>query len=110
MKLAKERKISFTVCPVSNVKIGPIPSLEQHPIQKMMDFGLTVTVNSDDPAFLNASLTDTFKATAQALKWSEDTIITLVKNSVEATFLPEERKEELRRDIFSFLRSFTEDN
>ncbi len=54
-QLVKEilkQNISLTVCPVSNVKIGPYESLKVHPIKKMMDFGMKLSINSDDPAYL----------------------------------------------------------
>ena len=50
-KEVAERGIPLTVCPLSNVRLGVVDTLEEHPLREMLDAGLTVTLNSDDPAF-----------------------------------------------------------
>ena len=85
-------QIPLTVCPLSNVKLRVIPSLEQHPLKQMLSRGLRVTVNSDDPAYFGGYVEDNFRAAARALTLVADDILTLARNSFEASFLPAEDK------------------
>ncbi|MFL5272392.1 MAG: adenosine deaminase [Anaeromyxobacteraceae bacterium] len=91
-RLARER-IPLTVCPLSNVKLRVVGGLADHPLRRMLDAGLAVTVNSDDPAYfggdLNANLTQTFAA----LGLGADAGYRVARNSLEAAFVgPEERR------------------
>lgn len=85
-------QIPLTVCPLSNVKLRVIPSLEQHPLKQMLSRGLRVTVNSDDPAYFGGYVEDNLRAAARALTLVADDVVTLARNSFEASFLPAEDK------------------
>jgi adenosine deaminase len=85
----KEHQIALTVCPLSNIKLRVFDRLEQHNLKKLLDLGLRVTVNSDDPAYFGGYLLENFVAVQQALNLTEKDIVRLVKNSFEATFLSE---------------------
>jgi adenine deaminase len=91
-RLARER-IPLTVCPLSNVKLRVVARLADHPLRRMLDAGLAVTVNSDDPAYfggdVNANLTRTFAA----LGLGADAGYRVARSSLEAAFVgPEERR------------------
>lgn len=85
-------KIPLTVCPLSNVKLRVFPTLEEHPLKQMLRRGLRATVNSDDPAYFGGYVEDNLRAARAALDLSADDVITLARNSVEASFLPAEDK------------------
>jgi len=97
-RLASER-IPLTVCPLSNVKLRVFDSLEHHNLKKLLDLGLCVTVNSDDPAYLGGYLTENLLASQKALGLTQDDIYNLAKNSFEASFLRLEEKQVLIDDL-----------
>lgn len=94
-RLVRER-VPLTVCPFSNVRLKGVPSLAEHPLKRMLDLGLVVSVHSDDPAYFGGYIDDNLAQTAQALQLSEDDVRTLVLNGIESSFLDDARKDELR--------------
>jgi adenosine deaminase len=90
-RLASER-IPLTVCPLSNVRLRVFGSLEQHPLAEMLEHGLCVTVNSDDPAYFGGYVGENFSAVRRALSLSDEALVTLARNSFEASFLDEETR------------------
>lgn len=90
-RLATER-IPLTVCPLSNIKLGVFDTLEEHNLKKLLDAGLCVTINSDDPAYFGGYIGENFLQTQQALELSAEEIVTLAKNSFAASFLSDEGK------------------
>ncbi len=97
-RLAKE-KIPLTVCPLSNIKLCVFDRLEDHNLKKLLDRGLCVTLNSDDPSYFGGYLEENFLATQKALNLSRDDLYQLARNSFEATFLPEAEKKRLIDDL-----------
>ena len=87
-----DRGIALTVCPLSNLRLGGVPSLEQHPLKRMLDAGLKATVNSDDPAYFGGYLVDNFVAVAEALGLARPDLATLVRNSIDGSFMDETAK------------------
>ena len=94
-----ERGIAFTVCPLSNLRLGGVATLEQHPLKRMLRAGLKATVNSDDPAYFGGYLLDNFVAVADALELSEEELVSLVRNSIAGSFLDEPEKRKFLRQI-----------
>jgi adenosine deaminase len=97
-KLAEElirRKIPLTVCPLSNLRLKVVDGMERHPLRKMMERGLMVTINSDDPAYFGGYINENYLAITRALKLTADDIYTLAKNSFEASFLEQRKKDKL---------------
>lgn len=88
----RDHQIPLEVSPTSNVCLGVVDSIANHPIQKMMDAGLVVTVNSDDPPMFNTTLTNEFKVCAEAFDWDADQLKALTLNAVDASFLPDHDK------------------
>ena len=84
-----DMEIALTVCPLSNLRLRGVPVLEQHPLKRMLDAGLKATVNSDDPSYFGGYLLDNFTAVAEALDLGRRDLITLVRNSIEGSFLDE---------------------
>ena len=97
-RLARER-IPLTVCPLSNVTLRVFATLEEHNLKNLLDLGLCVTVNSDDPAYLGGYLTENLLASQKALGLTRDDIYTLAKNSFEASFLSPKEKQILIEEL-----------
>ena len=86
-------KVPLTVCPLSNVKLRVFDSMEEHNLKKMLDLGLLVTINSDDPAYFGGYIEENFTAVQRALNLNREDIYALAKNSFEAAFLTAEEKQ-----------------
>lgn len=84
-RLAKEG-MALTVCPLSNVKLCVFKELSQHNLKGLLQQGVKVTINSDDPAYFGGYLNQNFLETAQALKLDAQDLYTLARNSFEAAF------------------------
>lgn len=81
------RRTPLTVCPLSNLKLCVVNDLREHPMKKLLDAGLCATVNSDDPAYFGGYLNANFVQTVEALNLSREDVITLARNSFEASFI-----------------------
>jgi adenosine deaminase len=92
-------QIPLTVCPLSNLKLKAVPDLRNHPLKKLLDKGVLVTVNSDDPAYFGGYVNENYSAIAKALGLSCDDIRALAQNSFKASFLDEETKQAHIREI-----------
>jgi adenosine deaminase len=90
----KQRQITLTVCPISNLRLGIYSNLQKHPLKKMLAAGLKVTINSDDPAFFQASLLDNFIAASEQLLLSADQLILCARNSFEGSFASATHKQQ----------------
>lgn len=82
-------QIPLTVCPLSNVKLRVFRDLKQHNVRRMLERGLCVTINSDDPAYFGGYIADNYVATAQALDMTWDQMVQVARNSFRASFLDE---------------------
>jgi adenosine deaminase len=85
-------QVPLTVCPLSNLKLCVVHDLQQHNLARLLRQGLMVTVNSDDPAYFGGYIADNYIASAQALSLSREELGTLARNSIHASFLPNEEK------------------
>jgi adenine deaminase len=97
-RLAGER-MALTVCPLSNLRLRVIDGLIHHPLRRMMDKGLVVTVNSDDPAYFGGYVNDNFRAVAGALSLTPEEIVAIVRNGFEASLMPPADKETALAEI-----------
>ena len=77
----------LTVCPLSNVRLKVVPSLAAHPLRAMLDAGLCVTINSDDPAYFGGYVNDNFIQCRHVFGLSADEIVMLARNSLTASFV-----------------------
>ena len=107
-RLARER-IPLTMCPLSNLYLRVVKSLEDHPLKRLLDAGVRVTVNSDDPAYFCGYLADNYLAVQQALGLTAGDIRLLARNSIEASLLPAARRQELLDEIDTFAAGFAGD-
>jgi len=88
-RLVKE-KIPLTVCPLSNTKLRVFDKMENHNLKQMLDAGLCVTINSDDPAYFGGYMNENFLAAQKGLNLSQKDIVQVAKNGFTASFLPQE--------------------
>jgi adenine deaminase len=85
-RLARER-LALTVCPLSNLRLRVVDDLTCHPLRRMMDKGLIVTVNSDDPAYFGGYVNDNYRAVSNALSLGRDEISAIVRNGIQASLM-----------------------
>ena len=88
-RLAQDR-IPLTVCPLSNLKLCVVPSMDAHPIDRMLALGLRATINSDDPAYFGGYVADNYRAAAQGRALDRRDLVTLARNSFLGSFLPDD--------------------
>jgi adenine deaminase len=92
-------KIPLTVCPLSNLKLKVVQTLADHNIAVMLEKGVMVTINSDDPAYFGGYIAENYLQTAVALCLSKDQLKKLAANSIHASVMPEQRKTALLYSI-----------
>jgi adenosine deaminase len=100
-----EDQIPLTVCPLSNVKLRVFNAMADHNILALLDAGLNVTVNSDDPAYFGGYIHENFVALYDDLQLNPGQAIQLARNSFEASFVPSERKTEMLATLDDYLVS-----
>ncbi|MEN8186399.1 MAG: adenosine deaminase [Bacteroidota bacterium] len=96
-ELVKEivkRDMALTVCPLSNTALQVIDDLKNHPLKKMMDLGLKVTVNSDDPAYFGGQVNKNYLEIQKALDLTKEDLYKLAKNSFEYSLINDSIKNE----------------
>ncbi|MGH8131587.1 MAG: adenosine deaminase [Steroidobacteraceae bacterium] len=103
-RLVAER-IALTVCPLSNVKLRVFDTLADHNLKQLLEAGLCVTVNSDDPAYFGGYIGENYRQTRDALALAADDIVTLARNSFAASFLDENAKRRHLADIDALTRA-----
>jgi adenosine deaminase len=91
----------LTVCPLSNVKLRVYDTMADHNIKRLLDRGVAVTVNSDDPSYFGGYMTDNYMAVCEALGLAEADVVTLAENAARAAFVSDERRAELLAAIRS---------
>ena len=87
-RLARER-MALTVCPLSNLRLCVVGDLREHPLRRMMEKGLLVTLNSDDPAYFGGYMSENFRAIQAALGLGDDELRTIARNGFAASFMAE---------------------
>jgi len=82
--------MTLTVCPLSNLKLCVVETMDDHPIDRMLREGLRATINSDDPAYFGGYVADNYIAAAEARSLSRDDLVRLARNSFLGSFLPDD--------------------
>lgn len=95
-------QVPLTVCPLSNIKLRVFNSIEAHPIRQLLERGLCVTVNSDDPAYFGGYLVDNFMAIQRAHNLSHDQIYLLAINSIHSAFIDTDRRQTLLAELETY--------
>jgi adenosine deaminase len=94
-----ERQIPLELCPLSNIKTAVFDSIENHPVRRLYDRGVLLTINTDDPMMFGNSLVDDYAALVEVHGFTRDDVKTLILNAVKASWLSDERKEQLVQEF-----------
>ncbi|MFF8597837.1 adenosine deaminase [Streptomyces sp. NPDC015232] len=97
-----EHRIALEVCPTSNIATRAVERLEDHPVKRMVEAGVLVTINSDDPPMFGSDLNNEYAVAARLLDLDERGLAALAKNAVEASFLDEAGKARLAEEIDTY--------
>jgi len=97
----REQRITLEICPTSNVRLGLVRSLAAHPLRRLIDAGVPVTINSDDPVLLDTDLSRELILVAQALALRDGALADFMAAAARAAFLPEEERQGLERLVAS---------
>ena len=92
-------EIPLTVCPLSNVRLCVYPDMASHPILDMLDLGLKVCVNSDDPPYFGGYLLENFQSMHTALGMTPEQAVQLAKNSITGSFLDDESRSRFLEEL-----------
>ena len=101
-----KRNMPLTICPLSNLKLKVVQDMVRHPLAKMLEYGMTATVNSDDPAYFGGYLNENYLEVAKALNLSREQIVLLAKNSFAASFLDQDKKQGMIEKIDRFNQGY----
>src|SRR5215207_4860126 len=104
IELIKERGITFEINPWSNYLTNSVRTIEEHPLKKLFDLGVRVTINSDDPEVLETNLNNEYRIAHEVLGMSMEEIMTCNRNAYEASFIPQETKDRIWRTYFPVTR------
>jgi adenine deaminase len=101
-RLLRDR-VPLTMCPLSNVKLRVFDRLEAHNMRRLLERGLCVTVNSDDPAYFGGYLLENYLASQEALALTREQLVLLARNSIEASFLEPDAKRGWQQAIDAYV-------
>jgi adenosine deaminase/aminodeoxyfutalosine deaminase len=94
-----ERQVPIEICITSNVRTGSCASLPEHPVRRYFDSGLMITLNSDDPTLFGSDLFGEYRLAESEFQFTAEQLRELASNSIEASFLPPDRKVALLRAV-----------
>ncbi|MEU8016876.1 adenosine deaminase [Micromonospora parva] len=98
-----ERQIGMEVCPTSNVRTRAVATLDEHPLPRLVEAGLLVTINSDDPPMFGTTLNDEYAVAAHLLGIGAEGLAGLARNAVTASFLDPAGKQRILDEIDAYL-------
>ncbi|NGM11322.1 adenosine deaminase [Verrucosispora sp. CWR15] len=98
-----ERRIALEVCPTSNVRTRAVAHIDEHPLRRLVDAGVLVTINSDDPPMFGTTLDDEYAVAARLLDTGPDGVAELARNAVTASFLDETGRRRILAEIDTYL-------
>ncbi len=99
-----EKQIPLTVCPLSNIKLCVFEDMTHHNIKQLLDLGVCVTINSDDPAYFGGYMNENFYATQVGLNLSKADLYKISRNAIQAAFLNGDRKQALNAELDAYYR------
>ncbi|WP_353981359.1 adenosine deaminase [Salinicola endophyticus] len=95
----RQTQMPLTVCPLSNVRLKVVAEMTDHPLPQMLEQGLKVTLNSDDPAYFGGGVLENYLACEQAFAWDRETFKQLAGNAIDVAFMSETRRAALRAQL-----------
>jgi adenosine deaminase len=100
-----EQAVPLTMCPLSNIKLRVFETMTDHNLKRLLDRGVLVTINSDDPAYFGGYIADNYLAVASALGLSKEELATMARNSILAAFVTDDRRRALLAEFGGFIES-----
>jgi adenosine deaminase len=95
VRMLADRQIPLGICPTSNLVLGVYPSIQEHPVEKLRAAGVRVSVNTDDPALLGASLVGEYALCRHTFGWMDEITKSVAKTSIDASFASADVKTKL---------------
>jgi aminodeoxyfutalosine deaminase len=92
LEVMAQKQVPVEICITSNLRTGACAELQEHPVRKFFDSGLMVTLSTDDPAMFQTSLNKEYEIARMEFEFSDEQLRELARNSIEASFLPVEKK------------------
>jgi adenosine deaminase len=102
VSLLADRQIPLGICPVSNISLGVYKTTAEHPIDALRRAGVSVSVNTDDPALLNTTLEESYEECASVFGWSKEIVRSLAATSVDASFADPSTKARIKNDLMAW--------
>jgi len=102
-RLVKEQ-IPLTVCPLSNTKLCVVDDMKNHPLPEMLEHGLKVMINSDDPAYFGGYLNQNYEAISAIVNNDKETLALLARNSFTSAFISEKQKNKFVTEVDQYLK------
>ena len=99
-----QSQMALTVCPFSNLELKVIDKLEDSNVKRLLDRGLAVTINSDDPAYFGGYIAENYRATAEALDMTQEDVVKVARTSLQASFAPEDCKRKWLTELDAYVR------
>jgi adenosine deaminase len=97
-RLARD-EVPLTMCPLSNLRLRVVDDLRHHPLRRMMDRGVIVTVNSDDPAYFGGYINQNYLAVSEALGLERQEIAAIVRNGIKVSLMTAPEKDKVLADL-----------
>ena len=94
--------IPLDITPTSNVRLGVYSRYEDHPIERLRQHGIAISVGTDDPELLETTLVEEYARLVETFGWSDDVLRTVAKTSIEASFA----RPEIKRDLLEALAAW----
>jgi adenine deaminase len=104
VKRLTEQQIALTVCPLSNTRLCVVDDMDRHPLPQMLAAGLTVTVNSDDPAYFGGYINENYEAISPILGNEPELLAQLARNSFRASFIEKPHRHRLLAEVDDYLK------
>ncbi len=104
-----EQRIPLEISPTSNISLGLYPDAASHPLKRLHEAGVAVTVNSDDPPLFNTTLTDEACLLVDPWGFSRETIDEILLNGIRFSFLPEEQQRSMEAVFLEEMRALQDD-
>jgi len=101
----KKRDIALTVCPLSNKALQVVDDLKNHPLKKMLELGLKVTINSDDPAYFGGQVNKNYEEIQKSINLTKQDLYQLANNSFKYSFLDEDKKQKYINELNTYAKS-----
>ena len=99
-----KRDIALTVCPLSNIALQVVKDLKDHPLKEMMELGLKVTVNSDDPAYFGGQINQNYIEIQKALNLTKKDLYEIAKNSFEYALIDKSTKQQYLKELRDYYK------